>query len=64
MPSCDGNVLLSVIDITGKVVSTQNTTLVSSALTVDVTTLPTGVYTMKLTFEDGTTNDVQVVVNR
>ncbi len=64
MSSCDGNVVVNVVDITGKIVSTQNAALVSSALTVDVTTLPTGVYTMKLTFEDGTTNDVQVVVSR
>jgi hypothetical protein len=64
MPTCDGNVVVNVIDITGKIISTLNAALVSSALTIDVTTLPTGVYTMNLTFEDGTTNDVQVVVNR
>lgn len=59
-----GNVLITVVDINGKIVSNQNITSATSMVTVDVTALPTGLYTVKLTFEDGSSKDVQVVVNR
>lgn len=64
LAECGGNVVITIVDVTGKIVSSQNTTMTTSMLTVDVTTLPTGIYTLKLNFEDGTSNDVQVVVNR
>ncbi|MBK6525467.1 MAG: T9SS type A sorting domain-containing protein [Crocinitomicaceae bacterium] len=59
-----GNVVVTIVDLNGRVVSNQNITTTTSMLTLDVTTLPTGMYTVKLAFEDGTSKDVQVVVNR
>lgn len=60
----EGNVAVTIVDVTGKIVAVQNVTMTTSMLTIDVTTLPTGIYTLKMTFEDGTSKDVQVVVNR
>ncbi|MBK8926376.1 MAG: T9SS type A sorting domain-containing protein [Crocinitomicaceae bacterium] len=61
---CEGNISVAVVDITGKIVSTQNITMNNAMLTIDVTSLPTGMYTLKLTMEDGSSKDVQIVVNR
>lgn len=60
----EGNVSVTIIDINGRIIETQNSTSCSSTLTVDVSSLPTGMYTMKLTYEDGTSENIQVVVNR
>jgi len=60
----EGNVTVTVIDIDGRIVETQNSVSCSNTLTVDVTSLPTGIYTLKLTYEDGTSEAIQVVVNR
>lgn len=62
--ACEGDLNVTVIDITGKVVSSQNVSMNSSMLTIDVTTLSTGMYTLKLTYADGSSKDVKVVVNR
>lgn len=62
--NCEGDLIVSVIDISGKIVSHQNVSMSSSMLTLDVTNLPTGTYTLKLTYADGSSKDVQVVVNR
>ncbi|MBI3133534.1 MAG: T9SS type A sorting domain-containing protein [Bacteroidetes bacterium] len=62
--NCEGDVLVSIIDITGKIVAVQNVSMNSSMLTLDVTSLATGTYTLKVTYADGTSKDVQVVVNR
>lgn len=64
LTNCEGNVIVNIIDISGKIVSTQNVSMNSTMLTLDVTTLPTGVYTVKLTLEDNSTKNVQIVVNR
>lgn len=60
----EGNVIVTIIDINGRIIETQNSNSCSSTLTVDVASLSTGLYTMKLTYEDGTSENIQVVVNR
>jgi hypothetical protein len=58
------NVNVTILDMNGRVVGAQQMTNCSSMLTVDVTTLPTGIYTLKLTYDDATTDNIRVVVNR
>lgn len=60
----EGNVNVTIIDINGRTVNTQNTTSCSSMLTIDVTSLATGIYTLKLVYENGTSEAIQVVINR
>ena len=60
----EGKVMVTIIDINGRIIETQNSNSCSSTLTVDVASLPTGLYTMKLTYEDGTSENIKVVVNR
>lgn len=60
----EGNVQLEIVDITGKIVSTQTVVMNSAMVNVDVTTLPTGVYTLKLTYADGTCKEAKVIVTR
>ena len=64
MNKIDGNINVEIYDIEGRVVGAQNVVMNTTRLTVDVTTLPTGIYTLKLTYEDGTCDNVKVVVSR
>lgn len=60
----DGNINVEIFDLEGRIVGAQNLVMNTSRLTVDVTTLPTGIYNLKLTYEDGTCDNVKVVVSK
>lgn len=61
---CEGDVLVSLIDITGKTVLSQNVSMHSAMLSLDVTSVATGTYTLKVMLADNTSKEVQVVINR
>lgn len=60
----EGEVQMTIVDINGKIVSTQNVSMEGNMLKVDVTTLPSGTYVLNLTYENGTQQHVNVVVTR
>lgn len=59
-----GNVDVTVMDINGKVLSTQKVTMEGNQLKVDVTTLATGTYFVKLDTEDQNLGTIRVMVTR
>lgn len=59
-----GAIQLSIVDINGKLISTQNVAMDGTMLTVDVTTLSSGMYVFNMIFEDGTQGSINVAVNR
>jgi hypothetical protein len=58
-----GDVQLTITDMNGKVVSNQNISMDGTTLTVDVTSLATGIYAFNLT-HDNVTEQFSVVVTR
>jgi hypothetical protein len=59
-----GDVSLIVTDMNGKTVKTENVNMTSPLLTVDVTTLPSGLYIFNLTHGDNETLQFKVNVSR
>ncbi|MCF8464342.1 MAG: T9SS type A sorting domain-containing protein [Flavobacteriales bacterium] len=59
-----GNVVLNVFDVEGRLVIDEEICQKSNKLTVDVTGLSSGLHTFSLTFEDDSRTSFQVVVTR
>lgn len=57
-----GNVDMSIYDLSGKLVSTQNVSMDSNMLEVDVTSIPAGTYVFDLDFANGEKATINVVV--
>lgn len=60
----DGNIAMTIVDVTGKVIDTQNVTMTNNRLDVDVTAFAAGMYVINLAFADGTTGSVNVMVTK
>ena len=60
----NGNVVLNVFDVEGRLVMDQEICQKSNKLSVDVTGLSSGLHTFSLTFEDDSRTSFQVVVTR
>lgn len=61
----NGAAVLKVVDVTGKVVLTENVNFNNNdILTVDVSAIDNGLYIFNMTFDNGSTNSFNVVVNR
>lgn len=60
----NGNVVLNVFDVEGRLVIDEEICQKSNRLTVDVTGLSSGLHTFSLTFEDDSRTSFQVVVTR
>lgn len=60
----EGEILLTITDINGKVVSSQSVETEGPMMVVDVTTIPSGVYVMSMQYTNGNTQSINVVVNR
>ncbi|MFK8043964.1 MAG: PA domain-containing protein [Crocinitomicaceae bacterium] len=59
-----GSGFLTVVDLEGKVVISNNVTIDASKLTVDVSDLASGMYVFNLNLENGKTSTFNVVVNK
>lgn len=57
----EGNAMLSITDIAGKVVSTENLKLINGKATIQVASLEAGLYIFNVKFEDGQTSQFNVV---
>lgn len=61
----EGNGSLSIMDLSGKIVSTQSVGVANgNNLTVDVSDLPAGVYVFSMIFDNGTTSTFNVAVTK
>lgn len=61
----EGNATINIVDVTGKVVSTQVTNLTGvNNLQLDVTNIESGMYVFNVTYENGTTSSFNVVINK
>ena len=60
----NGSVFLNVFDVEGRLVMDQEICQKSNRLTVDVSSLSSGLHTFSLTFEDNSRTSFQVVVTR
>lgn len=59
--NAEGDAVLTVADVTGKVAFVLPVTLVNGATTVDISSLASGVYTFNVAFESGATSTFNVV---
>ncbi len=59
-----GNAVLTIVDLTGKVVSVQNVTAKGNVLVLDVTSIANGTYKVSAAFENGCSNNFTFVVGR
>ncbi|MCR9171227.1 MAG: T9SS type A sorting domain-containing protein [bacterium] len=59
--NAEGDAVLTVADVTGKVAFTAPITLVNGSTTVDISSLATGVYTFNVALESGATSTFNVV---
>jgi hypothetical protein len=62
-----GNLEISsvvIYDVTGKIVSTQDVSSTSNNLTLDVTSIPNGMYIVALNKADNTTSKINVVISK
>ena len=64
LPITEGNINMTVVDINGKVVASQNTVMTTNRLELDVTTLASGMYVVNLEFANGERGAINVVVSR
>lgn len=53
-----------IYDVTGKIVASQTASVVNSTLTLDVTTVPNGMYIVALNYANNTTANINVVINK
>ena len=53
-----------IYDVTGKVISSQNTSVVNNNLTLDVTSVPNGMYVVALNYANSTTANINVVISK
>lgn len=60
----EGKVTIEVMDVTGKVVLSENNTIGNEPLRINVASIANGSYFFKLTFADGTVDTFKVSVNR
>ena len=61
----EGNATINIVDVTGKIVSTQVTNLTGvNNLQLDVTNIESGMYVFNVTYENGTTSSFNVVINK
>lgn len=64
MEMVEGNIAMTIVDVTGKVVDTQSVTMTNNRLDVDVTAFAAGMYVINLAFVDGTKGSVNVMVTK
>ncbi|MFT5820473.1 MAG: hypothetical protein ACI8ZM_001715 [Crocinitomix sp.] len=64
MNMVEGNIAMTIVDVTGKIVDTQNVTMANNRLDVDVTAFAAGMYVINLAYADGTTGSVNVMVTK
>ena len=64
LPMKEGDIIMNIVDINGKIVDNQNVTMTTNRLEVDVTTLPAGMYVINLEFADGERGTINVVVSK
>ncbi|MDG1915699.1 MAG: T9SS type A sorting domain-containing protein [Crocinitomix sp.] len=60
----EGNIAMTIVDVNGKVIDTQNVTMTNNRLDVDVTAFAAGMYVINLAYADGTTGSVNVMVTK
>lgn len=61
----EGNATINIVDVTGKVISTQIANLTGvNTLQIDVTDISSGMYVFNVTYENGTTSTFNVVINK
>ena len=64
MEVVEGNIAMTIVDVNGKLIDTQNVTMTNNRLDVDVTAFAAGMYVINLAFADGTTGSVNVMVTK
>jgi hypothetical protein len=60
----EGNIHMTIVDVTGKVVAIQDVTMNGPRLDVDVTAFSAGLYIINLEFADGTKGKLNVAVSK
>jgi hypothetical protein len=60
----EGNIHMTIVDVTGKVVAVQDVTMNGPRLDVDVTAFSAGLYIINLEFADGTKGKLNVAVSK
>lgn len=61
----EGNATINIVDVTGKIVSTQSVNLTNvNTLQLDVTNIESGMYVFNVTYENGTISTFNVVINK
>lgn len=63
MKPVDGEIILTIHNMSGQVVSTQNVTMEGARLDVDASSLSAGMYVINLDFEDGKRGTLNVVIS-
>jgi len=53
-----------IYDVTGKLVSLQNTSVANSTITLDVSSIANGTYVIALNYADNTSSKINVVINK
>ena len=64
MKPVDGNIVMTIVDMNGRVAETQNVTMNGSRLDVDVTSLASGMYVINLEFANGERGTLNVMVTK
>ena len=59
-----GNAQLSIVDVTGKVISTQSVNLNTPKVNIDVTDIASGMYVFNLSLENGNVSTFNVVIQK
>ena len=61
----EGNATINIVDVTGKIVSTQVVNLTGvNTLKLDVTSIESGMYVFNVAYENGTSSTFNVVINK
>jgi len=60
----EGAAALNIVDVAGKIISTQNVNISDSQITLDVSDIASGMYVFNLSFENGKTSTFNVVVEK
>ncbi len=64
MKNKEGEIQMTIVDVTGKVVDQQTSIIANQRLDIDVTAFASGLYSINLQFADGTSGSINIAVTK